>query len=89
MHPIVRATLKLTSLQGAKSLVFIAYQLLTEYTTFFSRWHSYRANAFMNCFEVVAWAAVTFFVFDSNVSKCTGVDCTLSWLVVALSALIA
>ncbi|KAF7671293.1 hypothetical protein GT037_010618 [Alternaria burnsii] len=74
---------------GAKSLVFIAYQILTEHTTWFSRWHSYRANAFMNCFEIVAWAAVTFFVFDSNVSKCTGVDCTLSWLVVALSVLIA
>ena len=75
-------------LQGAKSLVVIAYQVLTEHVSRYRRWHSYKANVFLNCFEVTAWAAVTFFVLDANVSKCTGLDCTLSWIVVALSSVI-
>lgn len=75
-------------MQGAKSLVIIAYQMLTEHTSWFKRWHSYKANAILNCFEIVAWAAVTFFVLDANISKCTGIDCTLSWVVVVLSMVI-
>ncbi|KAJ4982697.1 hypothetical protein SVAN01_11813 [Stagonosporopsis vannaccii] len=74
---------------GAKSLAFIAYQMLTEHVHHFKKWHSYKANVWLNCIEVVVWAAVTFFVLDANISKCTGVDCTLSWTVFILSFLLS
>ena len=79
---------KLTKTQGAKSLVVIAYQVATEHVGRFRRWHSYKANAILNCLEVVFWSAVTFFVIDANTSKCKGINCTFSWIVVVLGILI-
>ncbi|KAH6642828.1 hypothetical protein C7974DRAFT_421051 [Boeremia exigua] len=74
---------------GAKSLVIIAYQMLTEHASRFKKWHSYKANVWLGCLEVVVWAAVAFFVLDTNISRCAGLDCTLSWTVFTLSVILS
>ncbi|KAF2123026.1 hypothetical protein BDV96DRAFT_681612 [Lophiotrema nucula] len=73
---------------GAKSLIFLLYQLLSEYAPAFKRWHSYKANAIINCLEVVFWGAVAFLVMQANLKRCTGVSCYLSWGVVGLAVVL-
>ena len=74
--------------QGAKSLLFITYQLLTEYCRRLYRWRSYKAYWILNALEVIFWAAVTFLVMQANLSRCVGVSCKLSWVVVGLSVVL-
>ncbi|KAF2464170.1 uncharacterized protein BDR25DRAFT_243120 [Lindgomyces ingoldianus] len=73
---------------GAKSLIFLAYQLFTEYVPRFKRWHSYKANAIINSLEIVFWAAVAFLVVQANLSRCMGWSCTLSWCVVGIAVVL-
>lgn len=70
---------------GAKSLIFIAYQILTEHVAYFHRWASLKANLIINALEQVFWGAVVFLVIQANISRCVGIGCTLSWVVVGLS----
>ncbi|KAJ4419575.1 hypothetical protein N0V82_004878 [Gnomoniopsis sp. IMI 355080] len=70
---------------SAKSIVFIAYQLLTEHVARFSRWKSLKANAILNGLEIVFWGAVVFLLIQANVAICIGTGCTLSWVVVGLA----
>lgn len=71
--------------QGAKSLILLLYQLLSEYSHLFKSWHSYKANAVINCLEVVFWGAVAFLVMQANLKACSGIGCYLSWGVVGLA----
>ncbi|KAH7038870.1 hypothetical protein B0J12DRAFT_764679 [Macrophomina phaseolina] len=73
---------------GAKSLIVIAYELLTEHVARFRKWKSLKAYAILNCLEVVFWAAVMFMVFRANMNSCTGISCALSWVVVILAAIL-
>lgn len=73
---------------GAKSLMIIGYQLLTEHVRRLKRWHSYKANAILNCLEIVFWAAVAFLVIQANTKICVGVWCTLSWIVVVVAVVL-
>ena len=73
------------SFQGAKSLLFIAYQLVTEHVQRFRRYRSLKAYWILNSLEIVFWAAVCFLVIQANVARCEGVGCTLSWVVVAIA----
>ncbi|KAE9980790.1 hypothetical protein EG328_012038 [Venturia inaequalis] len=73
---------------GAKSIMLIFYQILTENVQMFKRWASLKANMIINCLEVIFWAAVVFLVMQANLSRCTGISCTLSWVVVGVSILI-
>lgn len=61
------------------------YQLLSEYSRPFKRWHSYKANAIINCLEIVFWGAVAFLVMQANLKRCSGVTCYLSWGVVGIA----
>ncbi|KAF2163806.1 hypothetical protein M409DRAFT_57285 [Zasmidium cellare ATCC 36951] len=70
---------------GAKSLIIIGYQLLTEHVAYFHKWASLKANAILNALENVFWGAVVFLVIQANISRCVGVGCTLSWVVVGVS----
>ncbi|KAK4503464.1 hypothetical protein PRZ48_004379 [Zasmidium cellare] len=70
---------------GAKSLIIIAYQILTEHVAYFHKWASLKANAILNALENVFWGAVVFLVIQANISRCVGVGCTLSWVVVGVS----
>jgi uncharacterized protein YebE (UPF0316 family) len=62
--------------------------LATEHVQKFKRWHSYRANVIISCLEVVFWGAVAFLVLQSNLSRCEGVTCYLSWFVVGIAVVI-
>ncbi|KAF2128288.1 hypothetical protein P153DRAFT_431972 [Dothidotthia symphoricarpi CBS 119687] len=70
---------------GAKSLIFLAYMLVSEHVQSCKRWHSYKANVILHCLEIVFWAAVAFLVFQSNLDVCVGYTCILSWIVVGIS----
>jgi hypothetical protein len=73
-----------TDFQGAKSLIFIAYQISTEHVHSLHRWQSYKAYWILNALEVVFWAAVAFLVMQANLARCVGVGCKLSWGVFGL-----
>lgn len=78
------SAVELTQTQGAKSLIFIAYQISTEHVQAFRRWQSYKAYWILNALETVFWGAVVFLVMQANLARCVGVGCKLSWAVMAL-----
>jgi hypothetical protein len=78
------STAELTQTQGAKSLIFIAYQISTEHVQALRRWQSYKAYWILNALETVFWGAVVFLVMQANLSRCVGIGCKLSWAVMAL-----
>ncbi|PIB00169.1 hypothetical protein CB0940_02269 [Cercospora beticola] len=43
---------------GIKSLIIIAYQMLSEHSSRFKRWRSLKANMILDCLETVFWLAV-------------------------------
>ncbi|TLD18265.1 gb [Venturia nashicola] len=73
---------------GAKSIMFIFYQLITENIQKFKRWGSLKAYMIINILEVVFWGAVVFLVIQANLSRCKGTSCYLSWAVVGVSIVI-
>ncbi|CAN8102430.1 unnamed protein product [Discula destructiva] len=71
---------------GAKSLVFITYQLLTQHVKALKRWRSAKANAIINGAEIVFWIAVVYLVIAANLqTACTGTVCTLGWVEVVFA----
>jgi hypothetical protein len=76
--------MQLTPRQGAKSLLFIAYQISTEHVQALRRWQSYKAYWILNALETVFWGAVVFLVMQANLARCVGVGCKLSWAVMAI-----
>ena len=78
------STAELTKSQGAKSLIFIAYQISTEHVQALHRWQSFKAYWILNALETVFWGAVVFLVMQANLARCVGVGCKLSWAVMAV-----
>lgn len=74
--------------QGAKSLVFIAYQLLSEHVPAFRRWWSLKAYAIINGLEVVFWGAVAVLTIQANIQVCVATSCILGWVVVAIAIVV-
>jgi hypothetical protein len=70
--------------QGAKSLVFLAYILLTTHSPRFARWQSYKANMVLSCLDVIFWAAVPGLVLSAVLKQCSGITCGLSWGVIVV-----
>ncbi|KAE8310131.1 hypothetical protein BDV41DRAFT_579790 [Aspergillus transmontanensis] len=64
---------------GAKSLVIILYQLLTEHVTALRKWASLKAYTILNALEIVFWAAVTVLTIQANVQMCVAPGCILGW----------
>ncbi|KAH7160404.1 hypothetical protein B0J13DRAFT_519815 [Dactylonectria estremocensis] len=73
---------------GAKSLVIIGYQLLTEHVDRFNSWASLKAFMILNCLEVAFWGAVAFLTLQANIKQCDGTSCTLGWIVVVLAVIL-
>ena len=69
--------------QGAKSLIIIGYQLLSEHVRKFQRLHSLKANLILNCVEALFWGAVSGMMTQANVGMCTSstllTSCWISW----------
>ncbi|GKT42938.1 uncharacterized protein ColSpa_03119 [Colletotrichum spaethianum] len=74
---------------GAKSLIIILYQVLTEHVSALKRWASLKANLILNALEIVFWAAVAYMSIQSNTQQCVGTTCTLSWVVVVIGILLS
>ena len=74
----------LTSKQGIKSLVVIAYQLLTEHRARFRKWASTKANAILNSVEIVFWLAVLV-VTGMGIGRASGAAAALSALTLILA----
>ncbi|KAK1676359.1 hypothetical protein BDP55DRAFT_742471 [Colletotrichum godetiae] len=75
---------------AAKSLIIIAYQVLTEHVSSFKRWGSLKANLILNGMEVVFWAAVAYMGIQGNTqAACLGVSCTIGWIVVVMGILLS
>ncbi|KAI4601671.1 hypothetical protein KJ359_011802 [Pestalotiopsis sp. 9143b] len=70
---------------GAKSLVILAYELITEHWSRARRWASLKANTILNCLEILFWAAIAYLAIASNVSSCVSTGCTLNWVIVAFA----
>ncbi|KUJ09828.1 uncharacterized protein LY89DRAFT_597421 [Mollisia scopiformis] len=70
---------------GAKSLIVILYQVLSEHTAMFRKWASLKANMILNCMEIVFWAAVVFLMIQANLKFCVGTNCILSWVVTGVA----
>ncbi|GAB7330169.1 hypothetical protein MBLNU13_g01842t1 [Cladosporium sp. NU13] len=69
---------------GIKSLIVIAYQLLTEHRSRFRKWASTKANAILNSVEVVFWLAVLV-VTGMGVGRASGAAAALSALTLILA----
>ncbi|KZL80573.1 hypothetical protein CI238_10544 [Colletotrichum incanum] len=74
---------------GAKSLIIILYQVLTEHVSALKRWASLKANLILNALEIVFWAAVAYMSIQSNTQQCVGTTCTLGWVVVVIGILLS
>ncbi|KAK7394010.1 hypothetical protein QQX98_013207 [Neonectria punicea] len=74
---------------GAKSLVIIFYQLLTEHVDRLRKWGSLKAYAILNSLEVVFWGAVAFMSLTTNTKTCIGTSCALGWVVFVLAVLLS
>ncbi|KAF7523260.1 hypothetical protein G7054_g11834 [Neopestalotiopsis clavispora] len=70
---------------GAKSLGFLAYELLSEYWGPCKRWASLKANTILNCLEILFWAAIAFLAIQTNIQSCVGVSCTINWVIVTFA----
>ena len=78
----------LTFEQGAKSLMLIGYELLSEHTRFLRKWKSLKAYAIINFLEIIFWAAVMGLIFQANLKSCKGVGCYLSWGVMGVAGVL-
>ncbi|KAH6678468.1 hypothetical protein B0J14DRAFT_323904 [Halenospora varia] len=75
--------------QGAKSLIIILYQVITEHSARCRKWASLKANMILNSLEIVFWAAVVFLMIQANLKFCVGTNCVLSWCVCCVAGLLS
>ncbi|KAH8665898.1 hypothetical protein BGZ60DRAFT_432073 [Tricladium varicosporioides] len=74
---------------GAKSLIIILYQVITEHSARCRKWASLKANMILNSLEIVFWAAVVFLMIQANMKFCVGTNCVLSWCVCCVAGLLS
>ncbi|KAF7590876.1 hypothetical protein BBP40_002290 [Aspergillus hancockii] len=55
---------------GAKSLVIILYQVISEHVTYFRKWASLKAYTILNALEIVFWVAVAALTIQANIKTC-------------------
>ncbi|KAK4099181.1 hypothetical protein N658DRAFT_498536 [Parathielavia hyrcaniae] len=65
---------------SVKSIIIIAYQLLTEHTERFARWKSLKANFILNCIEPIFWLTLIILKFMGISSFCSGSSCSVAWI---------
>lgn len=74
---------------GAKGLMFLSYQLLTENARAFKRFASTKANLILNCIESVGWPAAVGVTIYGIMQFCIGVSCTLSYVMIVLAVFLS
>lgn len=73
---------------GAKSIIILAYQIGSEHWGPMKKWASLKANAILNCLEIVFWCAVVFFSIQGNIQACVGTGCILSWVACGIAIVV-
>ncbi|KAJ4256148.1 hypothetical protein NW762_009224 [Fusarium torreyae] len=73
---------------GAKSLIILSYEILTEHFSRFQRWSSLKAYFILNALEIVFWGAVAFMALRGNTSLCVGASCAIGWIIVVLAGVL-
>ncbi|TQN64183.1 hypothetical protein CSHISOI_11246 [Colletotrichum shisoi] len=79
--PVTRNTTMSLAI-GAKSLVFLAYEIGTQHFSGLRRFSSLKTNMILNCLEPLFWGAVAFLGIQGNIQRCNGITCTLGWVIV-------
>lgn len=74
---------------GAKGMVFLSYQVLTENVRIFKRLASTKANLILNCIESVGWPAAIGVTVYGIMQFCIGITCTLSYVMIVLAAFLS
>lgn len=80
---------KSSDCQAAKSLVIISYQLMTENIKALHRYASLKAFLILDVLEVGFWIAAIVLTVMGMVKTCTGLNCTLSGVVIGLAVVLA
>jgi hypothetical protein len=80
---------KSSDCQAAKSLVIISYQLMTENIKALHRYASLKAFLILDVLEVGFWIAAIVLIVMGMVKTCTGLNCTLSGVVIGLAVVLA
>ena len=75
--------------QAGKGLLFLTYQVLTENVRVCKRFASTKANKILNIIETLAWPAACGVTVYGIMQFCIGISCTLSWVMVPLTAILA
>ncbi|KAF2768200.1 hypothetical protein EJ03DRAFT_383538 [Teratosphaeria nubilosa] len=73
---------------GAKSIIILAYVILTDHVASFAKWRSLKAYTILAGLEAVFWAAVAGLMFQANMKRCVGWSCYTSWAVIAVAVII-
>ncbi|KAH6988157.1 hypothetical protein BKA56DRAFT_669724 [Ilyonectria sp. MPI-CAGE-AT-0026] len=66
---------------SGKTIIVIAYQLLTEHVSRFQKWASLKAYAILNTLEVFLWFVVIILTLWGISMVCVGISCAFGWLV--------
>ncbi|KAK7408074.1 hypothetical protein QQX98_009789 [Neonectria punicea] len=74
---------------AAKSLIILLYEILSSHVRAFKKWASLKAYVILNALEIVFWGAVAFLMIQANIKFCSGLSCTLSWVVVVLAGIMS
>ncbi|CAI6333270.1 unnamed protein product [Periconia digitata] len=82
--PVTRSD-TISIVMGAKTLVFLLYQIITTHVAKFHRWQSLRAYLIMNTLEILFWSAVVILTFMGVARLCVGTHCGLGWVTAVLA----
>ena len=78
----------MTIAMGAKSMIVLGYQLLTQHVDRFRKWESPLANMILNVLEVMFWLVVAVLKIQAMQRFCEGTACSLSAVVVVVAFLL-
>jgi hypothetical protein len=79
-HPLMTS-------KGVKSILFIAYQIVTERSTRYRKWASLKANVVLNSIEIPFWLVVIILKFMGVSTFCSGSSCGVS-VIIGLVAIV-
>ncbi|KAI5244014.1 hypothetical protein E4T42_07257 [Aureobasidium subglaciale] len=82
--PITRSD-TMAIVMGVKTIVVIAYQLLTSHVGSLKRWRNSKVYLVLNCLEVMFWLAVVVLTSMGMQRFCEGAYCGISVVIILLA----
>ncbi|TID07078.1 hypothetical protein CH35J_000367 [Colletotrichum higginsianum] len=81
MSLAIKANESVSNKKGAKSMVFLAYEIGTQHFSKLRRFSSLKTNMILNGLEPLFRGAVAFMGIQGNIQRCNGITCTLGWVI--------